>query len=136
MKVVGSKLVDKKFLEEIYESFSQFKKAHSIISSKNKLRYLYEIMFSNQGVIFSDRAYLLKTYYSVATGDEIVSWIENFVSNPKLNRFGSLVVGESLRQLQAFDHVCADHCLKDEYFFYGAREEEEFLMKFYEIYKE
>eukprot|EP01080_Neovahlkampfia_damariscottae_P003941 gene3941-7151_t len=128
-EVVGSKLIDKNVLELVHDNFDQFKKAHSIMSSPQKVRYLYEIMFSEQGVQLSDRFYLLKYYNSVFTGEELITWLCKFVSNPNLNRFGSLIVGESLRQLNAFDHVCSDHCLKDEYYFYGRRIEDEFLSK-------
>ena len=65
----------------------------------------------------------------------MINWLCKFVSNPKLNRFGSLILGECLRQLRCFDHVCSDHSLKDDYYFYGRRIEDEFLLKFDEIYE-
>jgi hypothetical protein len=112
------------------ENFEQFKIVNQFIMKSENMKDFYDLAFcSEDGLDIRNRTYHLKVYKSVFLGSEAVSWIKEKYSHLGLNLYGATVLGECFRQLKAFDHTVCEHPLRDDYFFYRMREEEEFLVQ-------
>jgi hypothetical protein len=128
--VIGSRLTDSDFLSKISENFAQFKIVNKFINSSESVKDFYDLAFcSSDGLDIRNRTYHLRTYKSVFLGSEAVSWIRKKYEHLGLTRYGATVLGECFRQLKAFDHTVCEHPLRDDYYFYRMREEEEFLVQ-------
>jgi hypothetical protein len=122
--------VQSEFMSRSLENFDQFKIVNQFIMKSENMKDFYDLAFcSNDGLDIRNRTYHLKVYKSVFLGSEAVAWIKEKYSHLGLNLYGATVLGECFRQLKAFDHTVCEHPLRDDYYFYRMREEEEFLVQ-------
>ena len=135
--VVGSKLTDQDFLNEITENFEQFKEISTYLSEPDNIKETYDLMLSpSDGITIKNRVHHLKVYQNVFVGGEMVSWLRKQFFNSKLTKYGAVVLGESLRQLNAFESANGDHPFYDsKNHFYKIVSEETFMIGLLEYHR-
>eukprot|EP01080_Neovahlkampfia_damariscottae_P003505 gene3505-6153_t len=123
---------NEEFTTEMTKKFVIFKKVHASVNDAIFVKKFYDTAFgkhSENYVTIKNRIHKFRILKDVFAGNEVIDWILKNYSDLNLDRYGATVLGESIRQLKAFDSVNCDQPFRDQQLFYTLREEVEFLPK-------
>eukprot|EP01080_Neovahlkampfia_damariscottae_P004994 gene4994-8592_t len=135
--VVGSRLTDQDFLDEMSSNFEQFKEIATYVGKPDNIKDTYDLMIHPEnGITMKNRVHHLKVYQNVFVGAEFVTWIKKTFFDSKLTKFGAICLGECLRQLGTFDSANGDHIFDDsKNHFFKIAGEEAFLIGLLEYHR-